>query len=100
MADPYLRLYTNCGNLMSLLSEEIKDSRSELFQFGSCRAAFGKKDEFIGGRKCHRGRRGKAGRKHLCQHALEVEKMANLAVESLQLGKPVDEQADTFAGHG
>ena len=49
MTDPYLHLYTNCGNLMSLLSEKDQDSRRELFQFGRSGAVVSEKDQFFGG---------------------------------------------------
>jgi len=48
MTDPYLHLYTNCGNLMSLLSEKDQDSRRELFQFGSGGAVVSEQNQFIG----------------------------------------------------
>ena len=48
MTDPYLHLYANCGNLMSLLSEKHQNPRSELFQFGCGGAVVDEQNQFIG----------------------------------------------------
>ena len=48
MTDPYLHLYANCGNLMSLLSEKEQNPRSELFQFGRGGTVVDKQNQLIG----------------------------------------------------
>ena len=48
MTDPYLHLYTNCGNLMSPLSEKDQDSRREVFQFGGSGAVVSEQNQFFG----------------------------------------------------
>lgn len=51
MKDLYLHLYTNCSNLMSVLSDKVYNSRRKEFQLGSYGSAVGEQDQFVGGRK-------------------------------------------------
>ena len=48
MTDPYLHLYANCSNLMSLFSEKDQYPWSKLFQFGRGGAVVDEQNQFIG----------------------------------------------------